>query len=71
MNVRNLLLVLAGIAIASAEFLYPPQGKVIFRVGQVHCIRYKTNWKEYNIALWQESKAGNSATLGPVVYGEC
>ena len=71
MNVWRFLLVLAEIAITSSQFLYPATNRILLRVGQVPSIRYKTNWEEYTIALWQESKAGNSAVLGPVVYREC
>lgn len=63
------MLSLAGLAAAVNEFLYPGPGPTqIWRLGEVHKIRYRTNLQAYTIAIWQQSLAGGSANLGPIIF---
>ncbi|KAI1099767.1 hypothetical protein F4804DRAFT_349115 [Jackrogersella minutella] len=51
-----------------AQFSNPPAERVMWRIGEVQTIEFKTTFTEFSIALWQEVPEGGSANLGPVVF---
>ncbi|KAK3935645.1 hypothetical protein QBC46DRAFT_396968 [Diplogelasinospora grovesii] len=46
----------------------PPTGETVFVVGDTQLIQWTTTYSNYTVALWQQSAAGGSATMGPILY---
>ncbi len=53
-----------------SEFLNPPADGAVWRIGEIQQVRYNTTFENYNIAIWQESLSGDSASIGPIIYRE-
>ncbi|KAI1651584.1 uncharacterized protein F4817DRAFT_311843 [Daldinia loculata] len=53
---------------ALAQFSNPPPGRATWKIGEIQSISFKTKFKKFSIALWQEAPHGGSATLGPIVF---
>lgn len=62
--------ILLGLPLAiarDAEFFKPgPPPYPTWEIGETQTIRYRTSYKEYNIALWQG--LDGAANLGPILY---
>ncbi|PHH73774.1 hypothetical protein CDD80_3561 [Ophiocordyceps camponoti-rufipedis] len=57
------------LAASNSEFYdpgAPPAPR--YQAGSVHRIRYRTNYKAYNIALWQQFDNPPRGELGPIVF---
>ncbi|RYP51184.1 hypothetical protein DL768_003452 [Monosporascus sp. mg162] len=62
-----MLLLLASLPLISCQFFNPPEKReAVWRVGEIQKIQYRTAFKEYTIALWQE--IGGSANPGPILF---
>ncbi|KAI1655192.1 hypothetical protein F4813DRAFT_368025 [Daldinia decipiens] len=64
----SLLLIFAIASLALAQFSNPPPGRVTWKVGDIQSISFKTKFKKFSVALWQEAPQGGSATLGPILF---
>lgn len=40
----------------------------IWTIGETKTIQFTTTYSNYTIALWQQTLAGGSATLGPIIF---
>lgn len=43
----------------------------VWTIGETQTIKWTTTYSNYTIALWQQTVAGGSATLGSVIYRTC
>ncbi|KXH65319.1 hypothetical protein CNYM01_00896 [Colletotrichum nymphaeae SA-01] len=51
-----------------AQFFSPVQKRETWRIGETKKISYNTKFKNYTIALWQQSLVGDSATVGDILF---
>lgn len=40
----------------------------VWKIGETKTIQFTTTYSNYTIALWQQTLAGGSATLGPIIF---
>ncbi|KAK1633516.1 hypothetical protein BDP81DRAFT_396900 [Colletotrichum phormii] len=51
-----------------AQFFSPVQNRETWRIGETKNISYNTKFKNYTIALWQQSLIGDSADVGDIIF---
>ncbi|KAK7458283.1 hypothetical protein Landi51_01106 [Colletotrichum acutatum] len=51
-----------------AQFFSPVQKRETWRIGETKSISYNTKFKNYTIALWQQSLVGDSASVGDILF---
>ncbi|KXH34421.1 hypothetical protein CSIM01_00332 [Colletotrichum simmondsii] len=51
-----------------AQFFSPVQKRETWRIGETKNITYNTKFKNYTIALWQQSLVGDSASVGDILF---
>ncbi|KAK1545778.1 hypothetical protein CPAR01_03280 [Colletotrichum paranaense] len=51
-----------------AQFFSPVQKRETWRIGETKKISYNTKFKNYTIALWQQSLVGDSASVGDILF---
>ncbi|OHE91949.1 hypothetical protein CORC01_12737 [Colletotrichum orchidophilum] len=51
-----------------AQFFNPVQRREVWRIGEQKIITYNTKFRNYTIALWQQSLVADAATIGDILF---